>query len=320
MGQRYLLSIDGGGIRGILPATALVKLESVEGRPLREIFSFVGGTSTGALIAAAIAAGVPARRILEIYLTRAREIFTPRAPWNTIKRLATGHMYDPKRLHRVISEEFGAAREWKLNDCPIDLLITAKGLDGKPWYFVRDSPANSGVTGRFPLVDCATASAAAPTYFGPWRIGGDEPGLLVDGGVGVTGNPVYQACVEAFLYTAGYDPKQTVVISLGTGRFNETKEPKGFLGWIKWTLDELLRSPGEQQTQIVHRHYPEATFYRLDVDLKKSIDMDDVGSIDLLRQQGEEFASQIDWKAILAGVDTQFRVAPGKTLWYAYKK
>lgn len=320
MERTYLLSIDGGGIRGILPATALVKLERVTGRPLRETFSFVAGTSTGALMTAAIAAGIPAPRILDIYLRRAREIFTPRAPWNTIKRLATGHMYGAQKLHGVISEELGQARDWRLNDSPIDLLITAKGLDGRPWYFVRDNPSNSGFTGSFSLADCATASAAAPTYFGPWRVGTDQPGLLVDGGVGVTGNPVYQACVEAFTYTAGYSSAATTVISLGTGRFTEAKQPKGFAGWITWTLGELLRSPGEQQTQIVHRHFPEAALYRLDLELKKSIDMDDVESVDLLRQYGEEFAAQIDWEAILAGVDTKFRVVPGKTLWYAYKK
>ena len=67
MSQRYLLSIDSGGIRGIIPAVALVKLESITGKLTRDIFSFVAGTSTGAIIAAAIAAGVPAARILDFY-------------------------------------------------------------------------------------------------------------------------------------------------------------------------------------------------------------------------------------------------------------
>jgi hypothetical protein len=327
MARRYLLSIDGGGIRGILPATALLKLEEVTGRPLRETFSFVAGTSTGALISAAIAAGVPARRILEVYLTRGKEIFSPRAPWNTIKRLATGHMYPTKKLYQVIHETLGAAGDWKLNDSPIDLLITAKGLNGRAWYFVRDNPGNSGFTGQFPLADCATASAAAPTYFAPWKIGADQPGTLVDGGVGVTGNPVYQTCVEAFYYTSGYVPAETTVISLGTGRFPPEKEPKSIWSWLGWILAELLRSPGEQQTEIVHRHFTEVAFYRLDPDimaldptLKNPIDMDDVEAIERLHRYGEQFAAQIDWAAILAGTDTTFRVAPGKTLWYQYKK
>jgi predicted acylesterase/phospholipase RssA len=74
MPRRYLLSIDGGGIRGIIPAVALAKLETTTGRPTRETFSFVAGTSTGAIIAAAIAAGIPATRIVELYVDRAREV------------------------------------------------------------------------------------------------------------------------------------------------------------------------------------------------------------------------------------------------------
>ena len=325
MPRRYLLSIDGGGIRGILPATALVKLEQVTGKPAREIFSFAAGTSTGALLSAALAAGVPATRILDIYLRRGPEIFTPRAPWNTIKRVATGSMYSTQKLYDVLAEEFGAASGWKLNDSPIDLLLTAKGLDGKPWYFVRDNPKNSGVTGRFGLVDCATASAAAPTYFKPWIIR-DGPGTLVDGGVGVTGNPVYQACVEAFYFTAGYTPEETTVVSLGTGRFVSEGNPNGLWAWLQWILGELLRSPGEQQTEIVHRHFPEMVFYRLDADikaldpnLKEAIDMDDVEAIDRLHRYGLQFAALIDWEAILAGTDTTFRVAKKKTQWYQYK-
>src|SRR5919205_1551196 len=90
MPQRYLLSIDGGGIRGIIPAVALVKLESTTGRLTRDIFSFVAGTSTGAIIAAAVAAGIPAPRILNLYLNRSREVFTGPPLLNTLRRIVTG--------------------------------------------------------------------------------------------------------------------------------------------------------------------------------------------------------------------------------------
>jgi patatin-like phospholipase/acyl hydrolase len=74
MARRYLLSIDGGGIRGIIPAVALAKLEATTGRPARETFSFVGGTSTAAIIAAAIAAGIPATRMVQLYTHRANRV------------------------------------------------------------------------------------------------------------------------------------------------------------------------------------------------------------------------------------------------------
>src|SRR5947208_2018292 len=126
---RRILSIDGGGIRGIIPASALVKLEQQLGRPVRECFDFVAGTSTGALIAAAVAAGIPATRILEIYTQRAKEIFTPPKLIANAKRLIVGYMYDPANIRKVLASEFGSAVNWVLNDSPIRLLITAKGID-----------------------------------------------------------------------------------------------------------------------------------------------------------------------------------------------
>jgi uncharacterized protein len=315
LNRKFLLSIDGGGIRGILPAAALLRLERLTGKPAREVFSFVAGTSTGALMAAAIAAGVPAAQILDIYLKRGREIFRPRKPWNEIKRVATGSMYDTRKIYEVLAQEFGSAQAWSVNDSPIDILLTAKAVaDGAPWYFVKDRPANSQVTGRFGLVDCATASAAAPTYFEPWtmrdRSGTTNPGLLVDGGVGVTGNPVYQACVEAFCYTGEYLPEQTTIVSLGTGKFQNEPKPRSILGWLQWILNELLRSPGEQQTELVRRHFPEACLHRLNPDIRaidpallKAIDMDDVEAIERLRAYGEEFAATIDWEGILDGCE-----------------
>jgi uncharacterized protein len=312
MARKHLLSIDGGGIRGILPACALAKLEADSGRLARETFSFAAGTSTGSLLAAAVAAAIPAARLIDIYVERGREIFSPRAPWNTMKRIATGSMYSTATLHRVLEEEFGDASRWCLNDSPIDLLLTAKGMDGRPWYFVKDKPANSGVTGRLNLVDCATASAAAPTYFQPYKLASaPELGAVVDGGVGVTGNPVYQACVEAFCYTGEYTPEETAVVSLGTGSFPHMgDQPRTLWGWLDWILPELLRSPGEQQTEIVRRHFAAMPFRRLDPDilkldptLKKPIDMDDIEAIPRLIEYGKAFAAQLDWRGILEGAE-----------------
>lgn len=299
MARKYLLSIDGGGIRGIIPATALVQLEQLTGKPARETFSFVAGTSTGALMTAAIAAGVPATEILNIYLERTRQIFSPGAPWNSIKRVATGSMYSTQTLNKVVGDTLGACKQWTINDSPIDVLITAKRVsDGKPWYFVRDNPKNSGCTGGLRLADCVTASAAAPTYFQPWSL--PEPvGTLVDGGVGVTGNPVYQACVEAFQYTDSYVPAETTVVTFGTGHYQSRKKPEGIMGWLNWVLDELLRSPEEQQTEIAARLYPGMKLFRFDYEMAEDVAMDDVGSLARLKAYGEAFAKKIDWRTVL---------------------
>lgn len=312
--KRRLLAIDGGGVRGIIPALALVELERVTGQPARQTFDFLAGTSTGAVIAGALAAGIPAERIASLYRRRGPELFRRTPVLSFLQRIVRGHQYDVATLRRMIGEELGAEAGWRINDAPNDLMITAKGLDdGHPWYFVKDRPgANGGRTGGLPLADCVTASAAAPTYFAPWPI--DGIGLLVDGGVGVAGNPVYQACVEAFEYTGAYRPAETIVVSLGTGRFLDRARPTWLWAWVEWVLGEMFRSPGEQQTELVVRHYGEASLYRIDVRLPRDYPLDTIGSgFGELEELGRKLAALIDWPAILDGSERTFRVDPGET-------
>jgi hypothetical protein len=311
MARRFLLSIDGGGVRGIVPAMALARLEEITGRPARETFAFVAGTSTGALLAAAVAAGLPATQMVALYRDRTREIFSPRSPWNEIRRVAIGHKYNISTLRRVLESEFGAAASWRLNNSPVDLLLSAIRLsDAKPWYFVKNNPHNAGRTGSLGLLDCASASAAAPTYFDPWPMGEPVNGKLVDGGVGVTGNPVYQACVEAFCFSQGYRPAETTVISFGTGRIREHADPRFILSWLTWVVDTVLHAPEEQQTQLVARHFPSALLYRLDPLLAEDIGLDDLSRMGELEAAGRIFAEQVDWPAMLEGRATRFLRRP----------
>jgi predicted acylesterase/phospholipase RssA len=312
--MRRILTIDGGGVRGIIPAVLLAALERTTGRLTREAFDFVAGTSTGAVLAAGIAAGIPAARLVDLYVDRSPRLFGRLPLISTVRRIVTGRMYEIATLRDLIAEELGPeAAAWRLNDAPIDLLITAKRLaDGMPWYFVRDNPANSCRAGGFRLVDVTTASAAAPTYFAPWLV--PPIGELIDGGIGVAGNPAYQACVEAFEYTRAYEPASTIVVSLGTGKLLRRERPGWIWSWLGWLLSELLRSPAEQQTELVHRHYPDARFYRLDLELDREIGLDAVERIGELKALGERLASGVEWTAILHGTDTRYRVTDATTL------
>ena len=312
--MRRILTIDGGGVRGIIPATLLAALESATGRPTRETFEFVAGTSTGAILAAGVAAGIPAARLVSLYAQRSDEVFRRIPVISTLRRVLRGDVYDTAVLNALVRQELGAeARDWRLNDAPVDLLITAKRLqDGMPWYFVRDNPVNSCRAGAVRLSDAVTASAAAPTYFRPWPIA--RIGELIDGGIGVAGNPVYQACVEAFHYTNVYQPADTLIVSLGTGKLLEHQRPTWLWSWLGWLLSELLRSPAEQQTELVHRHWPEAPFYRLDLELEREIGLDAVDQVGELRALGERLAGAVDWPAILGGRDDRYRVTDSSTL------
>ena len=319
--RRRILSVDGGGVRGIIPAAVLAALERTTDKPAREHFDFLAGTSTGAVIAAALATGIPAERLVTLYERRGPELFRSVPGLKFLKRLFTGKMYDVATLNRMLGEELGEHAGWQMNDVPNDILVTAKGLDdGHQWYFVKDRPdLNSGRTGRLLLTDCVTASAAAPTYFGPWPV--PSLGLLVDGGTGVAGNPTYQACVEAFEFTKAYEPANTVVVSLGTGRFLNRPRPTWLLSWLEWILSELLRSPGEQQTELVQRHYAAAAFYRIDARLPHDFPLDTVGAgLKELRKFGEDLAAQVDWPAILRGDEESFRVGPRKVHAEAYAR
>ena len=311
--MRRILTIDGGGVRGIVPATLLAALEAATGRPARDAFDFVGGTSTGAVIAAGVAAGIPASRLVTLYADRSGEVFRRTPVLSTLRRIVRGTVYDTSVLNALIREELGAASDWRLNDAPVDLLITAKRLtDGMPWYFVRDNAVNSCRAGSVRLSDAVTASAAAPTYFDPWPI--DGIGELIDGGIGVAGNPVYQACVEAFHYTDAYEPADTLVVSLGTGKLLRRQRPTWLWSWLGWLLSELLRSPAEQQTELVHRHWPESRFYRLDLELPDEIGLDAVDRVGELRALGERLAAAVDWPGILDGTDARYRVTDASTL------
>lgn len=318
MATQRILSIDGGGIRGIIPASALMRLEATTGQPTRDTFSLLAGTSTGAILAGGLAAGIPAANLHDIYIRRGREVFRKTPLLTPFLRVVRGWMYDTDKLHAVIRDELGPQADAPLNALSVNVFITALSVPGgKPWYFVKAHPKNSGRTGGLPLADCVTASAAAPTYFHPWTIAHDPAsppakpiGPLVDGGVGVVANPAYEACAEAFVFHDAYMPEETTLVSLGTGAAapQGRRLPKWLLPWIPWILGEFLDEAAQQQLKLARRHFPLAGMHRIDTTLPRPIGQDDVGRVNDLVRCGDELAARIDWDAILAGTDQTFRV------------
>ena len=297
MHKRALLSIDGGGIRGIIPLCALIELEKQIGKKAREVFSFIAGTSTGAIITGGLAAGLSAEEILQLYQALGTKVFQFDLPGFVFS--LGSFRYRSKPLAEMMRPYF---KDVVLNDLPVDVMVTATRVsDGKPWYFVRDNPCNAGVTGKMTLVDCVTASAAAPTYFEPYDVPGVGPS--VDGGVGIAGNPIYQACVEAFYYSTpgSYIPAETLVVSLGTGYTPTAAVPHNLINWVEWVVGELLAIPAEQQTQIVLRHFQTAGTTRINPPLPRDIGLDDVKAIPDLVKIGRALAATLDWNAILTG-------------------
>src|SRR5581483_9401489 len=182
---------------------------------------------------------------------RSAEIFFPDGPASDVLLLTRGYRYGVERLFKVVTDVLGPFATKVLNDLPVDIMLTAIAeKDGRAWYFVKDKQANAGTTGKFLLAECATASGAAPTYFDSFRM--SNGWKMVDGGLGVVGNPVYQACVEAFEFSDGkYNPAETQVFSLGTGIAPAPTQPAGdLLSKLKWILDVALEAPKNQQTEM----------------------------------------------------------------------
>jgi len=295
MTRKLLLAIDGGGIRGIIPLCALIELERQLGKPAREVFSFMAGTSTGAIISSALASGISAERALEVYRTLGAKVFA--MDWIGYVTTLGSYRYRTQPLADLCLQFYGDAI---LNGLPIDIMIPATRVrDGRAFYFVRDNPCNLQTTGKVTLVDCVTASAAAPTYFQPWTVPGFGP--CVDGGVGIAGNPAYEMCVEAFCHTGTYMPTESTIVSLGTGQYRSNANPGNLVAWVKWLIGELLHDPAEQQIELIRRHYVPAgaRLIRLNPPLSKDIGLDNVKAIDELVAIGQQAASQLDWKALL---------------------
>src|ERR1017187_5706441 len=150
--MRNILSIRGGGIRGIIPCCCLIKLESQLGGLTRDHFAYCGGTSTGALLTASVAAGAPASDILKVYTDHSNEIFTPTGLVATAKRGVEGFMYDPNHLRDVLADIFGAAAAWTINDCPLGVMISATAMNGHNWFFAKDTLKNRRTTGAVRLI------------------------------------------------------------------------------------------------------------------------------------------------------------------------
>jgi len=94
--MKRILQIDGGGIMGVIPSTVLASLEEkLDNKPLCKCFDLITGTSTGAIIGSAIAAGVPAKKIASIYTDKGKTLFTRRTLWNPKNWLRSKYAREP---------------------------------------------------------------------------------------------------------------------------------------------------------------------------------------------------------------------------------
>ena len=284
-----ILAIDGGGIRGIIPALVLAELERLAGRRTFELFDLIAGTSTGGILACALCAPdpLPAERLVGLYADRGPEIFD-RSVWQRI-RSADGLLdekYDAGALDRVLEDFLGDKR---LKEAKPDLIVPAYDTAGPGPYFFKTRNAREGDDEDFPLSIVARATSSAPTYFEPLESGARS---LVDGGVFAI-NPAMCAYAEVLRHSPG---AETVLVSLGTGErtrkrsYDEIKD-WGLPEWARPILDIVFDGVSDAVDYQLRHALGEGRYHRLQVELRGA--SDDLGNaseenLRALRQRAEE--------------------------------
>lgn len=228
-----ILSIDGGGICGILPAAVLAELERrfLNGRSVADHFDMIAGTSTGGIIALGLSHGLTACNVLDFYMERGDKVFPNPVPqirlWRWLRRVRrTG--YDSGPLEQELLRIFG---DTPFGDARTRLCIPSfEGFHGEPWIFKTPHHPDYRKDRVERMVKVALATSAAPTYF---RAVANNGYVMVDGGLWAN-NPIMNAIVDAL---ACFNLRRTHVhvLSLGCGEttFKVTPGRAGG-GMLQW--------------------------------------------------------------------------------------
>ncbi len=299
--KNLAIAIDGGGIRGVIVTKALTMLEEALGTPLHETARLYAGTSTGSIISAALAVGLSASKIHELYLALGDTVFEK--SWRTTFFPLSRYRYERKPLEIALHEQLG---DTKLKDLWVDLRLTDivitsfdllknKTMFIKPWKLQYQD---------WLLSHAVLSSSCVPTYFPP------VDGRYVDGGVGSYANPCYLAAYE-LTYCLGWDPAETTLLSFGTGRspnLLKPGQPDRLFSW-DWTepiLDAFLSSASDQQVRVVETFFKKLDFRRYQVDIDGPFPMDDVSCVPELIEYGTQMGNMI----LNDELDRAQRIAP----------
>jgi patatin-like phospholipase/acyl hydrolase len=223
-----ILSIDGGGICGILPAAVLAELERrfLGGRPIVGYFDMIAGTSTGGIIALALGAGMTSAAIRDIYVERGGNIFPPQSrPARFLRQLRrlVRYAYDAKALEAELSRIFHTR---VFGDTAVRLCIPSfQGRHGEPWIYKTPHHPDYRIDRHEKMVKVGLATAAAPTFFRSLEHDGY---VMVDGGLWAN-NPIMNALVDA-LACFEIDRQQVQILTLGCGETQYHVTPRRAAG------------------------------------------------------------------------------------------
>jgi predicted acylesterase/phospholipase RssA len=296
-----LLSIDGGGIRGLIPAVILAGMQKMLGStPLVDLFDVVSGTSTGGLIALGLtvpgANGKPmytADDMVQLYTQDGSRIFS-RSFWYRLCSLRgwIRPKWPTTGIDAVLAEKFQSV---ELKDALKEVVITSYGLQHRQVRLFTRTLARLHARDNFYMRDVARATSAAPTYFAPAEIhdiGSNSRMIMVDGGVGAN-NPCLAALVETMKMFPG---KDVFMVSIGTGKGARPFPPRqalrwGILGWAVPITDVLFDAQAslaaeEMMMLLPRKHDEHPNRFRFQPTLAQANEqMDDVSPANLAALQ-----------------------------------
>ncbi|MFP3028442.1 MAG: patatin-like phospholipase family protein [Wolbachia sp.] len=240
---KYILSVDGGGIRGIIPAIILAEIEKRTRKRVAEIFDLIAGTSTGGIVVAGLCRkderGNPqysANDLVEFYQKYGAYIFKSSFLRRSIFSWFNCAQYSHKNIEFVLDKYFG---DDTLQNTLSNVLLTSYDIHNNHPFFFKSWKEDRDF---IKLKDALRATTAAPTYFIPKHLKIDQiDRVLVDGGV-FANNPA--ACA----YASGkklFPNDEIILLSLGTGRTDRSisnSKRFGKIGWIKPLLNVMFAS------------------------------------------------------------------------------
>lgn len=296
-----VLAIDGGGIRGAFAAGFLAELEQHIPTKIYEHFDLVAGTSTGGIIAMALALGMSARQVREFYERHGKQIFS--RGQRSLLGPAFAAKYSGSELENALRQAFG---EQRLADAKVRLIIPAVNLiTGQPTTFktphlraarTRDS--------KYSAVDVVLATTAAPTYFNRAKVAGE--GSYCDGGLWAN-NPSLVGYTEAMRIrdeaqadtgVAPFSERDVSILSIGTGKQAFSFEPPANAGYSWWArgmrlLDVILNSQAQGTAYITGFLADRETYRRIDFDLpERSWTLDNARVLERYLHIGKETAQR----------------------------
>jgi len=283
-----ILSIDGGGLRGIIPLMILQKLEEIKQKRITELFDLFAGTSTGGLISCGISLKGENNKpkytledLKNVYLDQGGKIF-PQKSWLGQKFNMIKSVFKPEFSDNGLNEVLkNIMQDYLLTDCLKPLFISSYDVkNNQPLFFKsRHAAINPDENAR--LYDICRATSAGPTYLPAHSFIFDRKEVVcIDGGVFIN-NPALGALVEVSKYCDYYGIDKTdtkfnfnnlMILSLSTGHYNGSITKKdaldwGKIGWIKPLIDIMMYGVNQATDYEVSELLPQENYLRININI-----------------------------------------------------